>query len=125
MSGSISRSDVVQVQCGRFGAVNDFTAPFYLNAMTVLNWAIRLTLFSFLVVFAFQNTDPVSLNFLPGQVWQAPLVIILLVFFAGGAILGLLSVLGVIYRQRREISRLKQSADKPSPVVLPELPPNL
>ncbi|WP_239003013.1 lipopolysaccharide assembly LapA domain-containing protein [Dechloromonas sp. TW-R-39-2] len=93
--------------------------------MTVLNWAIRLTLFSFLVVFAFQNTDPVSLNFLSGQVWQAPLVIILLVFFAGGAILGLLSVLGVIYRQRREISRLKQSADKPSPVVLPELPPNL
>ena len=93
--------------------------------MTALTWATRLLIFSLLVVFALQNTDPVFLNFLPGQVWQAPLVIILLVFFAGGALLGVLSVLGVIFRQRREISRLKRAADQPAPVVLPELPPNL
>ena len=93
--------------------------------MTALTWATRLLIFSLLVVFALQNTDPVFLNFLPGQVWQAPLVIILLVFFAGGALLGVLSVLGVIFRQRREISRLKRAADQPSPVVLPELPPNI
>ncbi|WP_226405376.1 lipopolysaccharide assembly LapA domain-containing protein [Dechloromonas denitrificans] len=93
--------------------------------MTALIWATRLIIFSFLVVFALQNTDTASLNFLPGQVWQAPLVIILLVFFAGGAMLGVLSVLGVIYRQRREISRLKRAADQTPSVVLPELPPNL
>lgn len=91
--------------------------------MTALTWAIRLIIFSFLVVFAIQNTDPVSLHFLPDQFWQAPLVIVLLAFFAGGAIMGVLSVLGVLYRQRREISRLKRAAGKTPPVDAPELPP--
>ena len=91
--------------------------------MTALTWAIRLIIFSFLVVFAVQNTDPVSLHFLLDQVWQAPLVIVLLAFFAGGAVLGVLSVLGVIYRQRREINRLKRATNTVPPVALPEQPP--
>lgn len=93
--------------------------------MTALTWAVRLVIFSFLLVFAIQNTDPVSLRLLPDQVWQAPLVIVLLAFFAAGAIIGALSLLGVIYRQRREISRLKKAAGKSSVVEMPELPPVL
>lgn len=80
--------------------------------MTALTWAIRLIIFAFLVVFAAQNTDLVSLHLLPGSVWQGPLVIALLVFFVGGVILGALSLLGVIFRQRREISRLKRAATR-------------
>lgn len=91
--------------------------------MTALTWAVRLIIFSFLVVFAIQNTDPVNLHFFLDQVWQAPLVIVLLAFFAGGAILGVLSVLGIIYRQRREISRLKRAANMAQPVVVAEQPP--
>jgi lipopolysaccharide assembly protein A len=81
--------------------------------MTAFTWAVRLIIFSLLVVFALQNTDPVNLHLLPGQIWQAPLVIVLLVFFSGGAVLGALSLFGVIYRQRREISRLKRAANQP------------
>lgn len=91
--------------------------------MTALTWAIRLIIFSFLVVFAVQNTDPVNLHFLLDQVWQAPLVIVLLAFFSGGAVLGVLSVVGVIYRQRREIARLKRATHKVQLVTLPEQPP--
>ena len=91
--------------------------------MTALTWAVRLIIFSFLVVFAIQNTDPVNLHFFLDQVWQAPLVIVLLAFFVGGAILGVLSVLGIIYRQRREISRLKRAASMAQPVVAAEQPP--
>ena len=76
--------------------------------MTALTWAIRLIIFSFLVVFAIQNTELVTLRLMPGQFWEAPLVIVLLAFFAGGAVLGVLSVLGVIFRQRREVARLKR-----------------
>ncbi len=82
--------------------------------MTALTWLARLIVFALFVVFALQNTDPVSLRLLPGQQWQAPLVITLLVFFVGGAILGALSLLGLVFRQRREISRLKQPADRPA-----------
>jgi uncharacterized integral membrane protein len=90
--------------------------------MTAFTWAVRLIIFSLLVVFALQNTDPVNLHLLPGQIWQAPLVIVLLVFFSGGAVLGALSLLGVIYRQRREISRLKRAASQskvPEALVVP------
>ena len=92
--------------------------------MTALTWAIRLIIFSVLVVFALQNTDPVNLRILLGPVWQAPLVIVLLVFFAGGALLGALSLVGVIYRQRREIARLKRTLDQSPKPVLAELPPD-
>lgn len=88
--------------------------------MTALTWAIRLIIFFFLVVFAVQNTDPVNLHFLLDQVWRAPLVIVLLSFFAGGAVLGVLSVLGIMYRQRREISRLKRMLHHEQAVAVPD-----
>jgi len=50
------------------------------------------------------------------------LVIVLLVFFASGAILGILSVVGVIFRQRREIFRLKREMAKPQQPAVPEPP---
>ena len=91
--------------------------------MTALTWAVRLIIFSFLLVFAIGNTQPTTLHFILDYAWEAPLVIVLLAFFAGGAILGVLSVVGVIFRQRREISRLKREAAKPQLPATPEPPP--
>ena len=91
--------------------------------MTALTWAIRLIIFSILLVFAIRNTEPATLRFVLDYAWEAPLVIVLLAFFAAGAILGMLSLVGVIFRQRREISRLKREAAKPQSPVMPELPP--
>ncbi|HSG21789.1 MAG TPA: LapA family protein [Azonexus sp.] len=90
--------------------------------MTFLTWALRFIIFLFLLVFALRNTQPVSLQFILDHVWEAPLVIVLLMFFAGGAILGVLSVVGIIFRQRREISRLKREAAKPKQPAMPEPP---
>ena len=91
--------------------------------MTALTWAIRLIIFSILLVFAIRNTELTTLRFVLDYAWEAPLVIVLLAFFAAGAVLGVLSVVGVIYRQRREISRLKREAAKPQYPVIPEPPP--
>ena len=91
--------------------------------MTALTWAVRLVIFSFLLVFALRNTEPVTLRFVLDHAWQAPLVIVLLAFFAGGAVLGAVSLVGVIFRQRREISRLKREAARPQPAAPVELPP--
>lgn len=92
--------------------------------MTLLTWAIRLVIFGLLLAFALQNTDPVSLRFLPEYIWQAPLVIVLLAFFAGGIFVGMLSLLGALYRQRREIARLKKAVREPLPVAV-EPPPTV
>ena len=43
--------------------------------------------------------------------------------FIGGVIIGALSLLGVIFRQRREISRLKREAVKKPTSATPEVPP--
>jgi len=47
-----------------------------------LLWASRIVLFLFLLAFAIKNTDPVGVRFFFGTVWQAPLVIVLLLVFA-------------------------------------------
>jgi uncharacterized integral membrane protein len=76
--------------------------------MRVLTWGLRLLLFLFLFLFALKNTDLVRLNFFFGQAWEAPLVLVLLAFFAAGSLLGVLAMAGTLFKARREVSRLKK-----------------
>jgi uncharacterized integral membrane protein len=76
--------------------------------MRVLTWAIRFALFVVLLAFAARNTEPVTLRFYFDLAWQAPLVALLLAFFAAGAVLGLLAMSGTYLAQRREIARLQR-----------------
>jgi uncharacterized integral membrane protein len=76
--------------------------------MRVLAWAIRIALFVVLAAFAAKNTDPVTLRFYFDLAWQAPLVAVLLAFFAAGAALGMLAMLGTLLAQRREVGRLRR-----------------
>ena len=78
--------------------------------MRVMLWGCRIFIFLFLLAFALKNSDLVSVRFFFDTVWQAPLVIIVLAFFAGGAALGVLSLLGTVFGLRREVSRLKREA---------------
>jgi putative membrane protein len=76
--------------------------------MRVITWAIRIALFVVLLAFAAKNTDPVTLRFYFDLAWQAPLVALLLAFFAAGAALGLLAMSASYLAQRREIARLQR-----------------
>lgn len=90
--------------------------------MRMITWTIRLAVFLVVLVFAVRNTEPVTLRFWFDQAWQAPLVIVLLAFFAAGALLGLAAALGTTLRQRREILRLRREAraqPQPQPAVAP------
>ena len=84
--------------------------------MRVLLWGFRIIIFLFLLAFALKNTTPVDVYFLFDAAWQAPMIIVVLAFFAGGALLGVLSLLGTVFGLRREISRLKRAA-KSTPAV--------
>ena len=76
--------------------------------MRVITWAIRIALFVVLLAFAAKNADPVTLRFYFDLAWQAPLVALLLAFFAAGAALGLIAMSGSYLAQRREIARLRR-----------------
>jgi putative membrane protein len=84
------------------------TAEFYIGkTMRYLIWVLRAALFLMMLGFAVKNDQPVVLRYFFGYEWEASLVVILLVFFAIGAAVGILAVLGKIIRQRREIAALK------------------
>ena len=76
--------------------------------MRYLNWVLRAVLFIALLGFAVKNDQPVTLRYFFGYEWQSSLVIVLLIFFAAGAAVGVLALLGNVLQQRREIARLKR-----------------
>jgi uncharacterized integral membrane protein len=67
-----------------------------------------MLVFIILLGFALKNGQPVTLHYFFGYEWQSSLVIALLLFFTVGAVLGILATLGIWFRQRREIARLKR-----------------
>jgi len=78
--------------------------------MRIVTWTVRIALFILLLAFAARNTEPATLRFYFDLAWEAPLVLLLLAFFAGGALLGVVATLGALLRQRREIGRLRREA---------------
>ena len=71
--------------------------------MRYMIWLLRAVLFLIIFGFVMKNDQPVVLHYFFGHEWQTSLILILLLFFAVGVSVGVLAVLGNIYRQRREI----------------------
>ncbi|WP_347554794.1 lipopolysaccharide assembly protein LapA domain-containing protein [Robbsia sp. KACC 23696] len=76
--------------------------------MKFIVWLIRLIIFVVFLVLALGNLQDVQLNLLAGYVWNAPMIVVGLVFFVIGALAGLLAALPGLLRRGREISRLRR-----------------
>ena len=89
--------------------------------MRVVTWTIRLLVFVLLIAFGAKNVEPVTLRFYFDLSREAPLIVLLFAFFAAGALFGVLALLSTLFRQRREISRLRRAstAEAPPPPVPP------
>jgi lipopolysaccharide assembly protein A len=90
--------------------------------MRIVTWTIRLLVFVLLIAFGAKNVEPVTLKFYFDLSLQAPLILLLFGFFAAGALFGVLALLSALFRQRREISRLRQRASEAEPMP-PPVPP--
>ncbi|MBL8447381.1 MAG: LapA family protein [Zoogloeaceae bacterium] len=82
--------------------------------MKWIMWFLRGILFLFLFGFAVKNDQLVSLHFFFGAEWKLPLVFVMVIFFAAGAVLGVTATLASLLKQRREIGRLRRSANRPA-----------
>lgn len=76
--------------------------------MRYLIWFLRAVLFLLLLGFALKNDQLVTLRYFFGYEWQASLVVVLLCFFTAGVVIGLLAMLGMLYRQRRELATARR-----------------
>ncbi|MBC7415161.1 MAG: LapA family protein [Herminiimonas sp.] len=78
-----------------------------------MKWILRIVgviLFTVFFGFALTNKQDVDLRFFPGGDGQihAPLVIMLLGFFVAGAVFGVLAMMPMVFRHRRDVSRHKK-----------------
>lgn len=78
--------------------------------MRYLGWILKGILFILLLGFAVKNSDVVTLNYYLGYQWQAPLVLVILMFFVAGTVVGVAACMGYLFRQRRELTRLRKDA---------------
>ena len=76
--------------------------------MRLVSWLFRIVLFAAALLFAAANIKTNTELNVGIDMVTAPLVLFLLVFFVGGVAVGLLSVVPSLYRQRREIGRLRK-----------------
>jgi len=78
--------------------------------MRLLAWLVKLGFFLLVLWFALKNTTPVPVRFSADFVWNnVPLIVVMLVCVAIGALLGALALALPIYRMRREVSRLRSA----------------
>ena len=92
--------------------------------MRFLLWTLKLALFLLVLSFAVKNTDIVAVRYYLGYQWQAPLVLVLLAFFCLGVLVGIVSSLPHMLRQRRAIVTLRRELSARSRAVAPAAPPD-
>ena len=92
-------------------------------SMQALVWIVRFAIVVVLVWFAVKNSQPITINGLPEQSWQAPLVFVLLIAFVAGVVIGLLAWVPTVVRQRREVTRLRRNAETQAALAAAMPPP--
>jgi uncharacterized integral membrane protein len=75
--------------------------------MKVLVWLVRGIVFVAVFGLAVKNSGPVDLRFYLDSAWQAPLSVVILAAFAAGVAVGLTAAVVMIWRQGRELRRLR------------------
>jgi lipopolysaccharide assembly protein A len=73
--------------------------------MRIFVWAVRAFIFFTLFAFALNNEQQAVVNWFFGAQWRAPMVIIVLAAFAGGAALGVLAMVPAWWKHRRVARR--------------------
>lgn len=77
--------------------------------MKILFRIVAAALFVVFFGFALKNTQEVALRFFLDYEIRGPLVLLLLGFFAGGAVLGVLAMTPTVFRYRRELGKQKRT----------------
>lgn len=78
--------------------------------MKYLLWLLKAAIFFTLFAFALNNQHDATVNFFFGTYWRAPLVLVVLVAFAGGMVVGALGMLPGWWRHRSNAAKQPEPA---------------
>jgi uncharacterized integral membrane protein len=90
--------------------------------MRILTWLWRAFLFFALFAFATNNLQPATVNWFFSYSWTTPMVIVVLVAFVSGAVVGILAMTPSWWHHRSRANRLEAPA-VPAPPPAPAAPP--
>ena len=76
-------------------------------------WLVRAFIFFTLFAFALNNQQPATVRWFFGVEWRTPMVIVVLVAFAGGCAIGVLAMVPSWWRHRRVAKRHAPVAPPP------------
>lgn len=86
---------------------------------SLVKWLFKAAVFFTLFAFALNNQADVTVHFFFGYHWTSPLVMVVLISFAGGLLLGILGMVPRWWHQRRQARRhaapLPPAAQAPGP----------
>ena len=85
--------------------------------LSFLQWLLKAAIFFTLFAFALNNQYDVTVHLFFGRSWTAPLVLVVLIAFALGLLIGVLGMVPRWWKQRRAATQAQQAAPS-APVPL-------
>jgi uncharacterized integral membrane protein len=92
------------------------------NITRYLGLALKLLVFLLVLGFALKNSQTVTFNAYLGQVWQAPLIVMLGLAFVLGVLAGVLALLPSTFRLRREAARKVRASEVDIAITPTDMP---
>ena len=92
------------------------------SLVSILQWLLKAAIFFTLFAFALNNQADVTVRFFFGYQWTAPMVLVVLITFAAGLLLGVLGMVPRWWRQRRAAAharKLSEASAQPAPPSVP------
>jgi uncharacterized integral membrane protein len=77
----------------------------------LFKWLLKAAIFFTLFAFALNNQHDATVRFFFGQQWTAPLVLVVLIAFAIGLVIGVLGMVPRWWRHRRDAFMARKAAD--------------
>lgn len=76
--------------------------------MRLIYFILYSVLFTLLLGFGLKNAEPVVLHYYLGIAWQAPLSLMVLILISIGVAAGIIGLLPIFIKQRRELVALRR-----------------
>lgn len=87
--------------------------------LRLLQWLLKAAVFFTLFAFALNNQQDTRVNFFFGTYWQAPTVLVVLISFALGVVIGVLGMVPRWWRQRQAARMAQEPQASPAPPSSP------
>ncbi|KDN12982.1 putative inner membrane hypothetical protein [Snodgrassella communis] len=90
--------------------------------MKIIYILIKIVVLLALLLLTVSNTQLIAFNYLPGQMVNLPLIVLLLIFFIIGAVFGVFAMFGRLLHLRSQVNQLQNQLNKQAKAASQSVP---